>query len=187
MTDIVEEKPKHKRSAEVKGDELHMTDTLGPQQLIMEPGQPAIGQRHTTTLDIVKLEDADRFTAGVRKQISEIQENLVKQNEQKATADKMGVQDVGPKLETFIKGVQEIIDMKGDSKKDTAWQKFQRKLFKPIEKGKKGNSLLMAFNNWQAYKQLIAQMELNENRLQSAEENLAQLEAALAADGKKSA
>ena len=187
MTDIVEEKPKTNRKALVKGDELHIIETTGPQQLTMEPNQPAIGQRHTTTLDIIKLEDVERFKGGIQKQIDELKEGIVKQNEQKTAIEKMGVHDVGPKLESLVNGIQEIIDMKAGSKKDTAWQKFQRKLFKPVEKGKKGNALLMAFNNWQAYKQLMSQMELNEKRLESAEKSLAMIEAELKANGKASA
>ena len=176
MADIVVKKPETKRSALIKGDELHMTETTGPHQLTMVPGEPAIGQRHTTTLDIIKMADMDKFMSHIRQQIDDLKEGLVKQKEQKVGLENIGVEDVGPKLDEFIKAAKAAAN--GSNKKN-AWTSFQRKLFKE-------KAITSTFNNWQAYKQLKAQMELNGKRLTSAEETFAMLEETLAKDGKAS-
>lgn len=176
VTEIIEEKPKTRYSAKMVRGKLHAIEESGPHQLSLGVGEKPIGTRHTKNTDIIEADDIPRFLAGIKKTRDSTALKIVELNDQKKALENMGILEVGATLVAILKEIEKI------SGKPNAFQRINRKLFKN-PKGKKTNILSVTLNNWGAYKNIVASIELNAGELKRNEENIKLVEGIVKADG----
>ena len=182
MADIVDEAPKEKRTAKKVGKAIHITEEIGPQQLMMPGDANPIGTRISKTIDIVKLVEVERFLNGIRSTRDNLKNQIVGLKQQEKALSDLGAQECGPILADILTEARKLANT------DKAWQKFQRKMFKPIGGGNakgqpKQNVIVGTLNQWQKYKQIVVQIENIEKQLVRAEEHLDVIESVIAGNG----
>lgn len=182
MADIVNEAPKENRTAVKVGKTVEITEEIGPQQLMMPGDANPIGTRTSKTIDTVKIVDVERFLDGIRSTRDNLKNQIVGLKQQETALSALGVQECGPILADILTEARKLADT------DKGWQKFQRKMFKPIGGGKgkgqpKQNVIVGTLNQWQKYKQIVVQIENIEKQLVRAEEHLDVIEGAIAGNG----